>query len=218
MTLLLSLEYEGYTIDAHDMDDVENPMKDNDLQPVIVLHNQAQRRYGWNNHDEWARRINVTLDQIADHGVIKSLYGKGGALDVIDRWLRIHHKTRSFPFSAIEHSGVAVYLGSEAHMQDPGGWDSGWVGWILYNAELAGYPEITDDQLDEGMRAAFGEFACWVSGDVFGYTITDPDGEEVEGCWGFFGLDNLSNDDGWLRQELIATIQAHQAAKQGEKS
>jgi hypothetical protein len=146
------------------------------------------------------------------------MYGEGGALDVIDRWLRVFYKTRSFVFSAIDHSGVAVYLGAGAHAMDPGGWDSGWVGWILYNAELASYPEITDDELDDNMRAAFGEFACWVSGDVFAYRITDPDGEEVEAVWGFFGIDNLSNDDGWLRQELIATIQAHQADKQGAKA
>lgn len=209
MTLLLEVEFKGYSVTAYADQDAANPLTDADCQPVVVLHDKANRRFGWTTDDDWGRRLNDALDQIAERGVTRRLRGKGGALDVIDRWLRVCYQTRSFPFSAIDHSGVAVYLGSSAHSADPGGWDSGWVGWILYNAEMAQYPEITAEQLDDNMRAAFEEFSCWVAGDTFGYRISDPDGEEIEEVWGFYGLDGLSDDDGWLRHEVESTIRDH---------
>lgn len=207
MTLLLALEYKGYTIEARHDDDCENPLTDADIQPVVVLHNKANRRFGWTTDKDWGDRLNYALDELAERNAFRSLTGPTGMLTIIDRWLRIFYQTRSFPFSAIDHGGVAVYLGAGTAIGDAAGWDSGWVGWILYNAELAKWPEITAEQLDNNLRAAFEEFSCWVSGDTYGYEVTSPDGDRtVEECWGMFGLDNLRDDDGWMRKELEANI------------
>jgi len=207
MELLLEIEHKGYKIEAHHQDYAENPLEDADLQPVLVLAPEHERKYGWTTDTKWKARLHTAFNQLLASRATIHLKGTTGALAVIDRWLRIFYKTRSLPFSLYDHSGVAAYLGAETHMFDTAGWDSGWAGWILYNAEMADYPEITNDQLDNTMRAAFEEWACWVAGDTFGYKIIAPDGErEVEELWGFFGLDNLSDDDGWVRKEVEATI------------
>jgi len=33
----------------------------------------------------------------------------------------------------------------------------------------------------------------YLTGDVYGYRMLDPDGEEVDSCWGFYGLDVSEN-------------------------
>ena len=86
-----------------------------------------------------------------------------------------------FPLQAYIHGGVALSLGD---FSCP--WDSGQVGWVL--VKLTDVGEGRARECAEGLVGAWNQH---LSGDVWGYVITDSAGEEVEdgSCWGFYGLE-----------------------------
>jgi hypothetical protein len=205
-----TIEYQGYTIEVVPMMGFdESPWADDEFAPSLVLHDNAERRFGWTTDHEWKTRLTGALDDIAERGVTKKLYGPGGALEIVNRWAKVAYGVKVIlPISAIDHSGVAVYLGSGAHAHDPGGWDSGWIGWIILTAEKAaewGGNDIAE--LTAQVRASFEDFAAWVEGDVVGYRIVDPDGDEVGSCWGFYGATKcFAEHTGYAREMAQAEI------------
>jgi hypothetical protein len=207
-----TIEYQGYRIEVLPQHDAENPWADDDFAPTIVLHENAERRFGWTTDDEWKARLEIALEDIRQRVATRNLYGPAGALEVVSRWARIVHDVKVIlPISAIDHSGVAVYLGTHDHPMDPGGWDSGWIGWILLTAEQAAQWGSSDvAELTAQVRRSFEEFAAWVEGDVAGYRIVAPDGEEIGSCYGFYGLaKSFAEHTGHARQDAEAEIRAH---------
>jgi hypothetical protein len=47
------------------------------------------------------------------------------------------------------------------------------------------------DQYTRGMLA---EWRAWAEGDTFGWTVEDPEGNEIDSCWGYYGLDAQRED------------------------
>lgn len=103
------------------------------------------------------------------------------------------------PLYAYVHGTVAISL---HHFGDE--WDSGQCGWVWVDRDDPEVKRIAADN-DRGISAIFhsevGEFAHYVSGDVYGigiYQMQDdghPDLADCEEVWGFFGLD-------YAREEL----------------
>lgn len=60
---------------------------------------------------------------------------------------------------------------------------------------------ITDAQ--RAVDAELSEYGAWCEGDVYGYVVEAPDGEELDSCWGFYGDDSIA----YLRDEINMTIQ-----------
>lgn len=52
------------------------------------------------------------------------------------------------------------------------------------------------------LNAEMREYAAWVTGEVYGYTVTDPDGETIESVWGYYGDDELD----YIRSEIEGHI------------
>jgi hypothetical protein len=100
------------------------------------------------------------------------------------------------PLGLIDHSGISMYVGSGAHACDPGGWDSGQVGWIyVTRAKLRSeYSRkyVTKSLLAKAEEVLRGEVKTYdqdLTGDVYGYIIEDEHGNDVESCWGFYGIE-----------------------------
>lgn len=89
----------------------------------------------------------------------------------------------------IDHSGVSYYLGGGASIFDPGGWDSGTCGFILYlqeHKDAWGCPDDAD--IDAQMAAEIQEYSDRANGEVYGVRIFDPNGDETDAeCWGLVG-------------------------------
>lgn len=181
----------GYKVEIHYDEDATNPMKDDESGPTLVLHDKAEKHFGWTTDDDWHRKLNCALEDILDRGHTKDLHGERGALAVLNRWMRAYHGIRVvLPVGAGQHSGTWAYVGDHEHFSDSGGWDSGWVGWLFVTPEQAqlwydGNP--TEEQLIDGLRGHFKEFSSWVEGSTYGYVVKDPQGEEIDSCWGFYG-------------------------------
>lgn len=208
----------GYVVEIHYDNDAFNPLKEYDSSPTLVLHGHAEQNFGWTTNKDWGTKLNEALDRLAngwferahrqveEHGEWQAaersyaaIHGRPRdyALGVIARWLRTYHGIPvALPVSAMEHSGTTVYLGDGAHWADPGGWDSGWVGWLFATAEQLkdwydGNPTV--EQVEHGLRGSFSEFKSWVEGDTYGYVVTHEDGGRIDddSCWGFYGSESF---------------------------
>ena len=93
-----------------------------------------------------------------------------------------------FPLFAYVHGNTVLSLGEFSCR-----WDSGQVGYVLVKLTEVGEGttdagRVTARVCAEGLVETWNQY---LSGDVWGYVITDGDGAEVEdgSCWGFYGLD-----------------------------
>ena len=102
------------------------------------------------------------------------------------------------PLYLYDHSGITMRTASFSC-----GWDSGQVGWIYVTVAQAheNWPKL--DLLDLKGRAArylegeVNEYDMYLTGDCWGYAVVDEAGDELDTCWGFYGL-------GTVREEAFA--------------
>jgi len=96
------------------------------------------------------------------------------------------------PLYLYDHSGITISTGA---FSCP--WDSGQVGWIFITKEKAktdfGIKRLTKKaikRLENYLRAEVKTYDDYLTGAVYGYAVKNPNGEEIDGCWGYFGYDH----------------------------
>lgn len=91
-------------------------------------------------------------------------------------------------------------------------WDSGQCGFVYCKASDAEDEWAGDSHFRaNALRVLSGEvktFDQYLRGDVYGYTITDRDGDVVDSCWGFYGIE-------YAEEEARSALN-YWATKQGE--
>jgi hypothetical protein len=111
----------------------------------------------------------------------------------------------------VEHNPGAVVL--PVYMLDHSGlrfsttpfgcrWDSGQVG-VIFTME----PE-SEGGGERLLRAIVEEMDQRASGNVWGYVVTTPEGEQLDSCWGFVG----NEDDGYMLDEARSAVD-HEIAR-----
>lgn len=89
------------------------------------------------------------------------------------------------------HSGVV--MNTEGYSCP---WDSGHCGWILttiplanrlYGTEWKRWSDKRRAEIEQALRAEVKTFSQYLSGQCYGFTITDAEGEEVYGSWSHLG-------------------------------
>lgn len=92
------------------------------------------------------------------------------------------------PVFAYVHSGVTIRAGSGFSCQ----WDSGQSGYVYVDRED---PEVKyyrdDEHVLEALRWLVKVTDDYLTGSVYGYRVIDPDGEEIDSRWGFYGDDEF---------------------------
>jgi hypothetical protein len=99
----------------------------------------------------------------------------------VQKYLEKHYYI--LPLYLYDHSGITMRC-------EPFGcrWDSGQVGWIYCSKEDAEKECLPDPEAC--LEAEVAVYDQYLRGDVYGYEILDEDGECLDSCWGFFGLDS----------------------------
>jgi hypothetical protein len=95
----------------------------------------------------------------------------------------------ALPIYAYEHGGITINTTGFSC-----GWDSGQVG-IVYMTKAQAVEnwgkKIVTAKVREAaikcLEAEIEELDNYLTGQVYGYCVYNPEGEEVESCWGFFG-------------------------------
>lgn len=88
------------------------------------------------------------------------------------------------PLYLYDHSGLSMSV-------DPFGcpWDSGQVGFIYMDRDSVEY----DDPI-AGLTAEVETYNQWLNGDIYGYIIEDSEGNVLDSCWGFYGVDQCKQE------------------------
>jgi hypothetical protein len=94
------------------------------------------------------------------------------------------------PLYLYDHSGITISTG---RFSCP--WDSGQIGFIFISKEKIrkeyGWKNLTKarlEKIEEYLKGEVKTYDQYLTGDVYGYRITDTDTEEeVDSCWGFYG-------------------------------
>jgi len=92
----------------------------------------------------------------------------------------------ALPLFAYIHSGVALSLWRGGQFSDP--WDSGQIGYVLVK-KRQGFRNIR-----KAAESLMSEWNQYLSGDVWGYIVEDADGNNVDSCWGFYGLEYVQKE------------------------
>lgn len=123
---------------------------------------------------------------------------------VIEAWSRFRRNT------ALIERYARVFLDAIAvHWWDDPRSSSRIFGYITREAvETAG---ITDPLA--ALNAELNEYAAWCNGEVYGYTVTAPDGEEIDSCWGYYGDDELQ----YVRDCIFGSIAGHKEMVHAER-
>lgn len=99
------------------------------------------------------------------------------------------------PLYLYDHSGITMKT-------TPFGdrWDSGQVGYIFVSKkklrEEYSVKRITKKLIEKATKILEGEvnmYDQYLTGDVYGFEITDKDGNHIDSCWGFYGDDYANN-------------------------
>lgn len=100
------------------------------------------------------------------------------------------------PLYLYDHSVLRIsttpFVGRAQHAE----WDSGQVGYIYMELPevLANFgnkrvtPKVREKAF-KSMKQEVETYDQYMAGDVYGYEITDSEGDHVDSCWGFFGRD-----------------------------
>lgn len=119
------------------------------------------------------------------------------------------------PIIMYEHSGIALSTSRGGQFSDP--WDSGQVGYIIATPEqiranflVKRITKRTREKAIEVLRSEVDEYSKYLGGETYGYIIEDPEGDQLDSCWGFIGGD-------YVRQEARAQVDYY-ASKRERKA
>lgn len=109
------------------------------------------------------------------------------------------------PVYAYEHGNITIKTGP---FSCP--WDSGQIGWIYCTKQEAKKEwginlDGKDPNRGKGTRnyrkacekylkARINEYDQYLTGDVYGYIIEDSHGNELDSCWGFYGMEHIKEE------------------------
>ena len=102
----------------------------------------------------------------------------------------------TLPIYMYDHSGITI-----SHSPFSCRWDSGLLGWhyITKQAVEKNWPSLQHDEValrdavERCLTSELKTYDQYLQGQVYGYRITDEEGDEVDSCWGFYGDDIESN-------------------------
>jgi len=157
------LEYKGMNIEIQVDEDPMNPRTEWDN--ICIFHIAHSRyNFGDKNYNDRDSVKEAELTAVANGDIVLPLY-------------------------MYEHGGITISLGP---FSCP--WDSGQVGFVQVPKrkmiEEFGGKIFTPALKKKALEIAEGEVQTldsYVRGDVYGYVITDKDGEDIDSCWGWYG-------------------------------
>jgi hypothetical protein len=161
------LEYKGYKISVYPDENPENPRHEDNLGTMVCFH----------------RKYNLGDKHKLSHGDFDSWDG-------IDFYLRKRFQAAIIlPLYLMDHSGISMGV------RDFGdAWDSGQVGFIYVTKERIrewfSQSRVSAKLLLAAAAILRGEverYSIYLSGGIYEYRVTEPDGKEISSMCGVYG-------------------------------
>lgn len=174
----------GFQLDIYPDNDASNPRKEFDHVGTLAIHPRC--KYDLGDKGGWAALHDAIMgsDQYNEEWEECDFDNMADLETMLSQCEDIYWR-EVFLF---DHGGISVSTGSFSCR-----WDSGRIGFIFVTKQ--GYRSEMGEKEDEPIAAAnlldneVKELDQYCTGDVYGYQLIDPDGEEVDACWGFYGLE-----------------------------
>lgn len=169
--------------------------------------------------------INIVLDQYPesprewDNLGTLVIFGKNAKDETTEKRDRYELQTYLQTFTGVylpvycyEHRGIA-YSTTPFICR----WDSGQVGYIFVTTEKLKeeFPNWVSNEVvknaEEILSGEIETYSKWANGDVYGYEITNSNGQHIDSCWGYYttndaydgAIDNLKNYDASIEINFI---------------
>lgn len=209
-------EQDGYTVELFYDNQIEDPrISWSHAATMVCSHRHYHLGDEQATWDEWvAEQLDRYFPEEMDH-----YYYLDNSADPSDwpkadaYYKRLIARLRDevmeiMPLYLDEHSGITISTTPFYYVED-----SGQVGIIYMTREqiLARFggkllTEKKRRQARELMMDEVYEYNQYLTRDVYGYVVTNPNGDVVDSCWGFFGYD-------WAKAEAKAALEEHAARK-----
>ncbi len=190
MNTIESIEKDGFTVEIWADECAETPRDMDNLGKMIFLH----KRYTLGDAHSFTASSFEGWEEMEEH--------LRGELDCV--LLSVY---------MFDHSGISL---STSPFSCP--WDSGQVGFIGVSKDDVrkwfGKKRITKALREKVTKALQNEvqvYSSFVNGEVYGYTVTDKDGETVDSCGGYYGWDDVSQSANDALN--VAVMSAHKEAQ-----
>ena len=179
-----TMQYAGCTIKIIRDEFSSNPRKDYDHLGKMILF--PNRDYiSFNEFDDYvdARDFEQTLRALA-WNVTKADAVEDDLIVSMEHVLRCVNKHYVIipvdrdRYSGMSSRGLTV---SES--------DTNCDGFILFPVADLPKEGIDRDQAERYLEGEIEEYTAWAIGEAYGYVIEDRDGNELDSCWGFYGMD-----------------------------
>jgi len=179
--------------------DVESPRKDFDnLGTMICFH--SKYNLGDNHNYSDPRDLLEDLVNQIDPDIDLNVMNMESLMEIIEKKYIIK------PLYLYDHSGLSMNTtGFSCN------WDSGQIGWTHVSNEKA-LKEC--DGLEVAEKCLVSEvetYDQYLRGDVFGFFFEDSEGDIIESCFGFYGLENIESElqfyIGTDHQKLIENLE-----------
>jgi hypothetical protein len=105
-----------------------------------------------------------------------------------------------FPVYAYIHSGVSLSLGRNSYPFNDR-WDVSFKGFALVKRQKGW--TYTEKKAYKVAETIVSEWNQYLSGDVYGFVIEDHNGEHLDSCWGFYGIDYVRSEVNSILGALI---------------
>ncbi len=193
MEKLETIEHRGYSINVYRDDHPGGPEEWGDENLFLV---------------GFHREFYVQKEGFSE-GTVQAIFNRGRYEDD-----SIHHEAREimrkywvFPLEAYIHSGVSLYLAGDRARDR---WDSSTLGAVF----VAKSEWKRSAKAEDAARGLVQTWNQYINGEVYGYMIETPDGEEEGGCWGFYGDDGIKQ----ITEEAKAEIDAMKAERDAKRA
>lgn len=140
-----------------------------------------------------------------DHEDCPACEGEG-SMNNADLFAAVQEHYYVRPLYLYDHGGITISMGA---FSCP--WDSGQVGWITLR-KLDAYAEwpqcdwaSVDDWVNYVMKAEVEEYDQYLTGDVWGAVVEDENGDELDACWGLFGLRHAETEMQMMAEDAVRT-------------
>ncbi len=112
----------------------------------------------------------------------------------------------SIPLLKYEHSGVKYYTG-----YTNGGWDCCCIGFVFVTESKLKEMETENDfdKISQSIDNEMETLTQWVNSEVYRFVLLDEQGDEIDGCTGFYDLEHIKEylPKEWQKEDLEQYIQ-----------
>jgi hypothetical protein len=158
-----------FTIKIYQDDTPESPREWDNLGIMVCFHKQyilGDQKHGFQTPDDLAKKIK-------ENGII------------------------ALPIYMMDHSGLTISTSTQIFSQiDPQKWDWGQLGYIFVtqnsireNFQVKNITKDIKEKVIEILNQEIETYNQYLNGEVLGFVIEDSEGNHLESCCGFYGVD-----------------------------